>query len=71
MVWNGPFNLKDGISFQDSAPLTSADVVYPYRRLLDPATASPAAAELGMITADGITAPDAVTVVFRTATPVA
>ena len=50
------FKLKNGIRFQDGAPLTSADVVYTYRRLLDPATASPAAAELGMITADGITA---------------
>jgi len=65
------FVLKDGITFQDGAPLTSADVVYTYRRLLDPATASPAASELGMITADGITASDAKTVVFRTAEPVA
>lgn len=65
------FVLKDGIAFQDGAPLTSADVVYTYKRLLDPATASPAASELGMITADGITAPDARTVVFRTAEPVA
>lgn len=65
------FMLKDGITFQDGAPLTSADVVYTYRRLLDPATASPAASELGMITADGITAPDTKTVVFRTAEPVA
>ena len=65
------FVLKDGIAFQDGAPLTSADVVYTYRRLLDPASASPAASELGMITADGITAPDARTVVFRTAKPVA
>ena len=65
------FMLKDGITFQDGAPLTSADVVFTYRRLLDPATTSPAASELGMITADGITAPDARTVVFRTAEPVA
>lgn len=65
------FMLKDGITFQDGAPLTSSDVVFTYRRLLDPATASPAASELGMITADGITAPDTKTVVFRTAEPVA
>lgn len=65
------FVLKDGVTFQDGAPLTSADVVYTYRRLLDPATASPAASELGMITAEGITASDAKTVVFRTAEPVA
>lgn len=65
------FVLKDGIRFHDGAPLTSADVVYTYRRLLDPSTTSPAASELGMITADGISAPDEKTVVFRTAKPVA
>jgi peptide/nickel transport system substrate-binding protein len=65
------FVLKEGITFHHGAPLTSADVVYTYRRLLDPATSSPAASELGMITAEGITAPDARTVVFRTAEPVA
>lgn len=65
------FKLRGGITFQDGAPLTSADVVYTYRRLLDPATASPAASELGAITADGIVAPDPSTVVFRTAAPVA
>ncbi len=65
------FVLKDGITFHDGAPLTSADVVYTYRRLLDPATTSPAASELQMITADSITAPDEKTVVFRTAKPVA
>lgn len=46
-------------------------MVYTYRRLLDPTTASPGESELGMITTEGISAPDAKTVIFRTAEPVA
>jgi peptide/nickel transport system substrate-binding protein len=65
------FTLRDGVTFHDGAPLTSADVAYTYRRLLDPATGSPAASELTAITADGIGTPDPRTVVFRTAAPTA
>src|SRR5829696_3070637 len=40
------FGLRKGVKFHDGAELTSADVVYTYKRLLDPATASPGADEL-------------------------
>jgi peptide/nickel transport system substrate-binding protein len=65
------FTLRDGVTFHDGSPLTSADVVYTYQRLLDPATASPAASELSMLTAEGIRAEGSDRVVFSTATPTA
>jgi peptide/nickel transport system substrate-binding protein len=43
------FHVRQGVKFHDGSPLTADDVVYTFRRLLDPATASPAASELGAI----------------------
>jgi peptide/nickel transport system substrate-binding protein len=43
------FHLREGVTFHDGSPLTAEDVVYTYRRLLDPATHSPGQAELGTI----------------------
>jgi len=37
------FKLRDGLTWSDGAPLTSADFVYSFRRALDPATAAPQA----------------------------
>ena len=68
-VWT--FQLRPGVTFQDGSPLTAADVVYTYRRLLDPTTGSPAASELTMLTLEGIQAEGTDTVVFTTAEPVA
>ena len=46
-VWT--FHLRQGVKFHDGSPLTADDVVWTYRRLIDPATKSPALAELGFL----------------------
>ncbi len=47
--------LREGLQWSDGQALTSADIVYSYRRLLDPATASPFASLLYAIkNAEGI-----------------
>lgn len=53
------FTLVDGVTFHDGSPLTSADVVYSFNRLVE--VGSPALNLLGEFT---ISAPDASTVVF-------
>lgn len=65
------FNMRKDVRFHDGADLTSADVVYTYRRLLDPATASPGASELGMIAPDNIQPDGPHKVIFKTEKPVA
>ena len=37
------FHLRDGLTWSDGEPLTAEDFVYSFRRMLDPATASPTA----------------------------
>lgn len=69
LTWT--FRLNEGVKFHDGSDLTAEDVVYTYRRLLDPATASPAASELDFLNPEGISATDAHTVTFRTEKPVA
>lgn len=64
------FNLRQDVKWQDGSDFTAQDVVYTYQRLIDPESASEAAATLAFLSADGITAPDSHTVVFRTAQPV-
>lgn len=56
------FHIKQGVKFHDGSPLTAEDVVYTFRRLLDPKTASPAASELGAIKPEAFQAVDAGTV---------
>ncbi len=51
-VWT--FHLHGGVKFHDGQPFTAKDVIYSYRRLLDPATASPAATALSAIDPAGI-----------------
>ena len=67
-VWT--FKLRQGVKFHDGEPFTAKHVLYSYRRLLDPATASPAKASLSAIAPDGIEAPDEATVRFRLPQPV-
>ncbi len=43
------FKLRDGLTWSDGMPLTSADFVYSFRRALDPATAAPQAGLLFVI----------------------
>lgn len=65
------FKLETGVSFHDGRPFTAADVVWTFRRLIDPAVGSPGAGLLSFLTADGIVAVDAHTVAFTTADVVA
>jgi peptide/nickel transport system substrate-binding protein len=56
------FTLREGLTFHDGSPCTSADVVATFRAILVPATASPARPVLNMIS--DVTAVDARTVRF-------
>lgn len=64
-VWT--FTLRDGVTFHDGKPLTSADVAYTFQRILDPTVEAPAAATLGLI--ETIETPDEGTVVFQLGQP--
>ena len=64
------FKLKPGVKFQDGTPLSARDVIYTYRRLVDPAVGSPAAASMSVVDPDGISASDDLTVTFRLKGPV-
>lgn len=72
------FKLRPGLTWSDGKPLTSADVVYSFRRLMDPKLGARYASNLyvlkngravntGAAPADalGVTAPDPTTVVFE------
>ena len=65
------FHLRKGIKFHDGHELTSKDVVWTFRRLLDPAAKSEGAAQLAFLDPNGITGPDPYTVVFNLPKPVA
>jgi peptide/nickel transport system substrate-binding protein len=56
------FQVRPGVKFHDGSPLTAEDVVYTFRRLLDPNTKSPAASELGAIKPEAFQAVDPATV---------
>ena len=43
------FTLRENAAWSDGVPITAADVVYSFRRIMDPATASPMAALLFLI----------------------
>lgn len=63
------FKLKDGVKFHDGEPFTARHVVYTFKRLLDPKTASPAAASMAAVDPAAITAPDDLTVRFKLKAP--
>lgn len=69
LTWT--FNLEQGVTFHDGRPMTSKDVVFSFRRLLDPEVGSPATSVLSFLDPAGITAVDDYTVAFKTPTPVA
>jgi len=56
------FHLRSGLRFSDGSPLTSKDVVWSLRRVLDPATAAPVADEFLAPQEVKVEAPDALTV---------
>ena len=55
--------LREGVTFHDGTPLTSKDVAFTYRTLLDPATTTTVASHFAMI--KSVETPDERTVVFR------
>ena len=63
------FNLRKNVKFSDGSALTSKDVVYSIKRILDPKTASPRQNDLGDV--KSITAPDDFTVVITLDKPFA
>ncbi len=68
LTWT--FKLREGVKFHSGKDFSSADVVWSFKRLLDEKTGSGARAVLEFLDADGISAPDATTVVFKTKNPV-
>jgi peptide/nickel transport system substrate-binding protein len=56
------FRVRQGVTFHDGSPLTAEDVVYSFQRILDPATASPAVAEIAGVKPENFHAVDRQTV---------
>lgn len=69
LTWT--IKLKSGVKFHDGKDFTAKDVVYTFKRLIDPATKSPAASTLSFLKSDGIKAVDDHTVTFTTDSPIA
>jgi peptide/nickel transport system substrate-binding protein len=67
-VWT--VQLREGVTFHNGQPMTSADVVATFQRLVDPDTGSAAVATFDFLPSDGLSAPDDYTVVFELARPV-
>ena len=65
------FQIRQGVKFHDGSPLTADDVVYTFRRLLDPAVSSPGASELGNIKPEAFQAVDAATMKVTLDSPIA
>ena len=68
-VWT--FQLRKDVKFWDGKPLTSADVVYTFRRVLDPKTGSEGASQMTFLKPSGIQPAGKYAVKFVTAKPVA
>jgi peptide/nickel transport system substrate-binding protein len=64
------FHLHRGVKFSDGHEFTSKDVVWTYKRLIDPNVGSEAAATLAFLKPEGIIAVDPYTVKFVTDKPV-
>jgi peptide/nickel transport system substrate-binding protein len=64
------FKLVQGVKWHDGTELTAKDVVYTFKRLIDPEIGSEAAASLAFLNSDGITAEDDYTVKFKLDKPV-
>jgi peptide/nickel transport system substrate-binding protein len=64
------FHLRRGVKFHSGKEFGATDVVYTFKRLLDPTLAPGAAASLSFLDANGIEAVDQYTVRFKTPKPV-
>jgi peptide/nickel transport system substrate-binding protein len=61
------FHLRQGVSFHNGKPLTSADVKYTFASIKEPATKSPIRGTVAKI--DSISAPDPQTIIFHASEP--
>ena len=63
------FALREGVTYHDGAPFSSADVLATFNRIMDPPSGiiSPMKAEFSFV--EGLSAPDAGTVVFQLQAP--
>lgn len=68
-VWT--FQLRRGVRFHNGKPFTSADVVYTFRRAIDPKSGSEGASQMTFLKRSGIQAVGPYAVRFTTAKPVA
>lgn len=68
-VWT--FKLRKGVKFWTGKPFTSADVVYTFRRVIDPKTGSEGASQMSFLTKNGIQPAGKYAVKFITSKPVA
>jgi peptide/nickel transport system substrate-binding protein len=64
------FHLRKDVKFHDGKPMTAKDVVYTFKRLIDPKVGSEGASVLGFLKPEGIIAVDDYTVKFKTDKPV-
>jgi peptide/nickel transport system substrate-binding protein len=68
MTWT--LIMRDGVTFHDGKPFTSADAAYTLRHILDPKTSSVQAGTLSpFMKASGISTPDAKTLVVKLESP--
>lgn len=65
------FKLHEGVKFHDGGELTAEDVVYSFRRLIDPATGSQAKSDLSFLKPENIIAKSKYEVAFKLDQPVA
>jgi len=59
------FKLREGVTFHDGKPFTSADVAYTFKHIFDPELESAVAGVLGIVDPEKIETPDDHTVVFN------
>jgi len=59
------FKLREGVTFHDSKPFTSADVAYTFQHIFDPELEAAVAAVLEIVDAEAIETPDDHTIVFN------